>query len=430
MNQYIFSLFLFFCLSSHTFGQAFIVPAPAQSEAIVVQNVRIHVGNGTLVENGAIAFQKGKITYAGPASGWTEDAAYQIIDGAGQEAFPGFIAPNTNLGLSEVNAVRATRDYREVGTINPSVRALIAYNTDSEITPTVRSNGVLLAQIIPSGGRISGKSSIVQLDAWNWEDAVVKADEGLHLNWPSKMSYNWREGKMVKNEDYEEEIAGLRRFLEEAKSYGKTDQAEKNLKLEAVQGLFDQSLRLYVHAQDVPSMQAAVLLAEEYGFRTVVVGGRDSWMIADFLKEKKVSVILRETQSLPGSSDRDIDQPFKTPAMLQEAGVLFCFSVSGYWQQRNLPFHAGQAVGYGLEYEEAVAALTLNTAKILGIDRSTGSIEAGKEATFFLSKGDALDMRGNQLTRAFIEGRSIDLNDKHRALYEKFKVKYDRMKKE
>ena len=160
-------------------------PAPPQGRPILLMGGNLHVGNGTVVPNAAVAFDKGRITYAGAQNGFTQrKAGYEIIDVEGQEMYPGLILPNTTLGLTEVESIRATVDEQEVGTMNPNVRSLIAYNTDSDIIPTVRTNGVLLAQITPRGGMLSGQSSIVQLDAWNWQDAAVRADDGLHLNWP------------------------------------------------------------------------------------------------------------------------------------------------------------------------------------------------------------------------------------------------------
>jgi imidazolonepropionase-like amidohydrolase len=402
------------------------VPAAPQQEPIVITNVTVHLGNGKAIEQGAIAFEEGKITFLGPTQDWPGYDTHRMIDGKNGDVYPGFIAMNTNLGLTEIGAVRATNDYREVGTLTPSVRALIAYNTDSELIPTVRSNGVLLAQIVPQGGRIAGLSSSVSLDAWNWEDAVLRADQGLHLYWPRLFSFNWRERRREKNKNYDEQVKEVRDFMKAAQTYcGGTDAEEKNLNLEAMCPLFAGSRRLYIHTDDAKSIQQAVLLAEEYGLTPVIVGGRDSWLITDFLKRHKVPVVLGGVQELPGRKDADIDQPFKTPQLLHEGGVDFTISNGGSWQERNLAFQAGQAVAFGLNYEEAIEALTLTPAKVLGIDNRVGSLEVGKEATLFLSTGDALDMRTNQLQHAFISGREIDLDNRHKVLYRKYKNRYE-----
>ena len=406
-------------------------PAAAQSQPILINGATIHVGNGQVIENSFIAFENGKITLLADARTVQIDDSknYKVIDAIGKHIYPGFIAPNTRLGLTEIGAVRSTRDFRETGNLNSNVRAIIAYNTDSKIIPTIRSNGVLLAQIVPEGGRISGQSSIVQLDAWNWEDAVYQIDDGIHLNWPSLFRFRgFRRGgsNLNRNKKYEEQVREVASLLKEAQAYAKKGSVEeKNLKLEALKGLFDQSKKLFVHTQEPKEIMESVQLAEEFGIQIVIVGGGNAWMIIDFLKEHNVPILLYPTQSLPRHSDADIDQPFKTPAALKNAGILFGFCGDGDWRQRNLPFMAGQAVGFGLDYEAAISSLTLNTAKILGISKTTGSLELGKDATLFLCEGDPLDMRSNIVTQAFIQGREIDLDNKQKALYRKFKEKYE-----
>jgi hypothetical protein len=334
----------------------------------------------------------------------------------------------TNLGLSEIEAARATNDYADIGTYNPNLRALVAYNTDSDVIPTVRSNGVLLAQIAPQGGTISGTSSVVQLDAWNWEDAAYQADGGIHLNWPPLRSFSgWGSDNpgMRKNEQYEKDVAALRRFFEEAQAYSKQAAPEvKNQLFESMRPLFAGKATLFIHVDNARAIQESVLFAENFGLTKTVVGASEAWLVADFLKLHNVPVVLGRTQSLPSREDEAVDQAFTNAVKLHEKGVLFAFSIGGFWQQRNLPFQAGQAVGFGLPKEAALSALTLNTAKILGVDSRCGSLETGKDATLFISEGDALDMRGCKVTAAFIQGRNINLDNKHKQLYQRFEQKY------
>jgi imidazolonepropionase-like amidohydrolase len=401
-------------------------PVPPQAQPVCITGATAHLGNGRVIENSFIAFAEGKITLVGSASQAPADlSAYRVIEAAGRHVYPGFIAPATSLGLVDISSVRATRDFQETGDMNPSVRSLIAYNTDSEVIATVRARGVLLAQVSPEGGRISGTSSVVQLDAWNWEDAAYRVDDGLFLNWPVLSSFNWREQSVSENKDYAKQVGEVRDFFREAKAYlDNPGPAQKNLKFEAMRPLFAGQQRLYVRAQDAKAIAHAVQFASEFGLKAAIVGGRDAWMVASLLKENEVAVVLQKTHSLPPRVDSDIDQPFKTPAALEEAGVLYCFSNDGYWQQRNLPFQAGQAIGYGLSHEKAVQALTLNPAKIMGIDARTGTLETGKDANLFISAGDALDLRTSRPSHVFIQGREITLEDKQKSLYEKFKAKY------
>lgn len=406
------------------------VPAPAQSQPIAIVGATAHLGTGQAIENSLIAFENGKITVVAPFSG-QDISKYKVIQAQGKHVYPGFIAPDTNLGLIEIGQTPATQDYAEIGDINPNVRALIAYNTDSQVTPTVRGMGVLIAQIVPSSGVLSGQSSVVQLDAWNWEDAAYLADDGVHVSFPNRQRFSFATFGLDDNPQYDEQIKSLKDFLSDAKSYcgNKSAGKEINLKLEAMCGLFDGSKRFFVHANSAQDMTQAILMAKEYGMKLVIVGGADAWMMTEQLKTNNVAVILGSTQALPGRIDDDVDLPFKAPRLLHEAGVTYCLGHEGYWQYRNLSFQAGQAVGFGLPYEEAVAAITLNTAKILGIADRAGSLEVGKDAILFVSDGDALDSRSDMVTHAFIQGREIDLNNKQKVLYEKFKEKYARMKK-
>lgn len=407
-------------------------PAPPQAGAILILGAKAHLGNGQVIANSAIGFEGGKLTLVADATTIRLDRSKYstVYDASGKQVYPGFIAPVTNLGLAEIEAARATIDYADIGQYNPNLRSIVAYNADSEVIPTVRSNGVLLAQITPQGGTISGSSSVVQLDAWNWEDAAYRADEGIHLRWPQMRTFGgWETGnpEMKKNDQYDKDVMALRRFFEEARAYAQQPAPEfKNLRFEAMRGLFDQKSTLYIHSDQVKTIQESVLFAESFGFRKVIVGANDAWLIPDFLKSHEVPVILGKTQSLPSREDEDADQTFKTAALLYEKGVMFAFSNDGFWQQRNLSFQAGQSVGFGLPMEAAVSALTLNTAKMLGIDKTCGSLETGKDATLFICEGDALDMRTCKVTAAFIQGRTINLDNKHKQLNQRFEQKYQK----
>ena len=410
-------------------------PAPEQTKSILLLNGIAHLGTGEVIENSAIAFKKGKITLAADATRIRLDMSKfdTVIYIKGKHVYPGFIAPNSTLGLKEIDQVRATRDFAEVGSVNPNVRSIIAYNTDSKIIPTVRSNGILLAQITPRSGLISGTSSIVELDGWNWEDAVYKMDDGIHLNWPKMFTSHgwWGEPKPnEKNEKNKKQLTGLRKLFEDAKAYNEVKiQKEKNLKLEAMRGLFNGSKTLFIHVNNAKEITQAVNFIVDFGIvKTVIVGGSDSWMVTDLLKKNNIAVVLRRIHRLPSRPGDDIDLPYRIPFLLKEAGVLFCLENSGGMEAmgtRNLPFYAGTAASYGLSKEEALMAITSNTAKILGIDKTVGTIEVGKDATLIVSTGDALDVLTNNIEQAYIRGKAIDLNNHQKALYEKFRKKYE-----
>jgi len=428
MKKIFISIFLISLIGCQVIAQP--TPAEKQSEAILLLNGVAHLGNGKVIENSAIAFEDGKITMVSDATTINiKKEGYQIIELSGAHVYPGLIAPNSELGLIEVEAVRATNDTREVGTFNPNVRSIIAYNTDSQVTPTIRSNGILMAQIVPSGGRISGTSSVVQLDAWNYEDAIIKEDDGIWFNWPSRWRYKgfWEGGGVEENKKYKEAISALDQFMKEAHAYCKKEKHDiKNLKFEAMRKCFTGEVNTYISANQVKDIIHIIDFCEEFNLKLVLVGGRDAHIVTDLLAEKKIPVILRPVHNLPGKADDPIDLPFRTPALFEESGVLFAFTTPDFsGDVRNLPFHAGTAVANGLDAEDAIKAMTLNPAKILGIDDRVGSIEEGKSATLFVSKGDILEITTHHVTHAFIDGRAIDLNNKQTKLYEKFMKKYD-----
>ena len=419
------------CIAT-TFGQP--TPAADQDGAVLILGGIAHLGTGDVLENSAIGFRNGKIDFVGFARSVDRARYEQIIEAKGQHLYPGFIAPNSTLGLQEIGAVRATRDDAEVGTFKPHVRSIIAFNTDSEVTPTVRTNGVLMGQITPRGGTISGSSSFFHFDGWNWEDAALKTVDGIHLNWPSTHHRHRQDGTIDirKRKTYDQQYQEIEHFFDEAKAYAAQSQrpaiSPRDLRMEAMRGLFDGSLRLHVHAQDVRQITEAVHFKRRMDIEhLVIVGGYDAPLVADLLRDNDVAVMLKRVHTLPRFAEDDVDMPYRLPKLLEDEGVLFCLQNAGDMEHmgtRNLPFYAGTAHAYGLTYEQAVQSITLSAARILGVDEFCGSLEKGKDATLFISEGDALDMRTNYLTHAFVQGRAIDLDNRQRELYRKYQAKY------
>ncbi len=422
-----------FCAVITVSAQETIYPASAQKEAIALTNATIHIGNGQVINNGTVLFTNGKITEVGTTVS-TSNA--KVIDCKGKHIYPGLILSSSQLGLAEVPSVRATVDANEIGDNNANIRSIVAYNTDSKAINPLHSTGILLANVIPAGGTISGSSSVVQLDAWNWEDAAYNTDHGIVFRMPSLLARRGGRGggggfpgapqpaDPVKSGL--EKIEGVKVFFREAKAYLAEGNHESiNLKFEAVKGLFSKKQKLFIHCNIVKEMLLALDFVKEFGFDVVLVGAVDSWQIADLLKQNNIAVVLNQLHDLPAMMDDDIDQPFKTPAMLQKAGVLFSISDDdGNTRYRNMAFNAGTAVAYGLSKEEALSAVSLNAAKILGIADRTGSIEKGKDANIVVSTGDILDMKSNIISNAFIQGRQLDLASKQSQLMDKYKYKY------
>ena len=407
-------------------------PAPLQNKIITISGATAHIGNGSVIKNSIITFENGILIAVADATSSKIALRGTIIDATGKHVYPGFIAPNTTLGLVEIDAVRPTRDQDELGEFIPNVRSLIAYNAESKVVESLRPNGVLIAQITPRGGTISGTSSIVQLDAWNWEDAVVKEDDGVHINWPNSYARGrWWLGESSAykaNKNYQEEIENIKSFILNSKTYGKSTPKKINEAFKAMQGLFNGQQKMFVHAQGEKEMIDAVTILKNNGiYNVVVVGAYEAYKISDFLKKNDISVLIQRVHSTPERDDEDYDLPYKLAKLLVDEGILVALQTSGQMEgmnTRNLPFYAGQVAAQGLSKEKALQLITENPAKILGIDANYGTLEIGKSATLFICEGDALDMRTNILSHAFIDGREISLETHQTKLWKRYSKKY------
>ena len=421
-------------------AQESVYPAKEYKGKLYITNGTVHTGNGQVLENTTIEVNGGKIVQMGGNIPIPKDDV-KVFDAKGKQVYPGLIMPSTDIGLVEISSgVRGSNDNVELGDYNSNVRSIVAYNTDSKFINVLKSNGILLASIAPEGGVISGSSTVVQFDAWNWEDAAYKMDGGIHLNMPSLLARAGGRrgggggfpagfpgaGAGDPTKAAYDKIDEIKSFFREAKAYlQESTHKETNLKLEAVKGLFDKKQKLFVHGNQVKQMLLAIDFIKEFGFDVVIVGGSESYQIADLLKQNNIAVILDSEHALPALDDDDVDQPYKTPAALQKAGVLFALNdTHGTSRYRNLSYNAGTAVTYGLTKEEALQAITLNAAKILGVADRTGSLEVGKDANIVIAEGDILDMKSSTVTHAFIQGRLVSLDNKQLQLYERYKHKY------
>ena len=409
------------------------IPAPEQDHPILIRGGWIHTVSNGILENGEILFDKGKII----SVGYNLDVSpkTEIIDAGKMHVFPGLISAGSTLGLQEVGAVRATKDYAEVGQINPNVRANVSYNPDSELIPISRSNGILMALSVPRSGLISGTSSLMILDGWTWEDATLKHPVGLHLFWPSMNISKPKPGEEKEKKDKDSRLKSIQKIddlIQESRAYAQlkatgSPSFKHDLRLEGMLPVISGEIPVFIHANEVRQIEAAVFWAERQKIKMVLVGGKDSWRVTELLKNRDIPVVYTQTHSTPQRRFEQYDQPFITPLKLFEAGVKFCISNSESTFQtphiRNLPYHAAKAASYGLPPEEALRSITLSTAEILRVNQQVGSLETGKDATLFIANGDILDVR-TQVTTAFIQGRKVDLSDRHKMLYSKYQKKY------
>ncbi len=418
---------------AQNYGQ---IPAPAQAQPIALVGATVHPVSAAPMSNATIVFENGKITALG--ENVTVPANAKKIEVTGKHVYPAMIAAHTTLGLIEIGAVRATMDFSETGQINPSVRAEVAVNPDGEMIPVTRANGVALALSVPQGGLISGTSALLMLDGWTWEQMTLKAPVAMHVDWPT-MSVRRTRRVTSSEEEQRKQIQENLRIIKEAFAAARAYMIAKNAEAkmgnvhhesdsrwEAMLPVLERKIPVFVTANDAKQIRAALQWAEDENIRVAIVGGKDAWRVASLLQEKNVPVIYGPIHDLPGRVWEAYDTQFAAPKKLYEAGVKFCIANFENSNVRNLPYEAATAAAYGLPREEALKAITLNAAEILGVSDRLGSLQEGKDATLIVTTGDPLEIT-TQIEREFIQGREIDLGSKHKALYEKYSEKYRRL---
>ena len=415
------------------------IPGSIQQNPILLKGGVIHtVSSGDFID-ADILFQNGKIIEIG--YNLDLENGTEIIDLNGNHVYPGLISGISTLGLQEIGAVRATRDYAEVGDINPNVRSNVSYNPDSELIPITRSNGVLIALSVPRSGSVSGRSSLMMLDGWTWEDATLKNSVGLHVFWPSMdvlKDHSDPTKNKKKSESILKSIQVFDDLLERSRAYLKLKEAKSksfkhDLRLESMLPVIKKNIPIFIHANEVKQIESAIYWSDRQNIDMILVGGRDSWRTINLLKDRKIPVIYTKTHSVPSRRYEHYDQAFLTPFQLYQSGIKFCISNSESPFQtphiRNLPYHAAKAASYGLPWEEALRSITLSVAEILGVDEKVGSLEVGKDATLFISNGDILEIP-SVVKRAYIQGRLVDLGDRHKTLNKKYRKKYQQQKRQ
>ncbi len=432
--QFSIAAFLIITFASILFAND-LIPGKKQENPIALTNAKIFTVSSLIIENGTLVFDEGKIIAVGDASTKIPPKA-EIIDLQGKHVYPGLILGNSMLGLVEVGAVRSTKDFIEVGTLNPNARADVAYNPDSELIPTVRSNGITTAVVAPAGGIISGMGSMLSLDGWNIEDSMIKKNIGIFLNWPVMKISTSARIKMSKEEQQKnirKNIKQIEDFFKEAQAYTaarKFDPAtKKDIRLEAMAEVINGSLPIIIKANEYKQIEAAVAFCNQFKLKMILLGGDDSWKLSELLFSNNIPVLLRETHRVPSREDEDYDIAFRRPYLLKQAGIKFCQIMEGRsgwtWNSRNLPFFAGTAAAHGLSKDDALKSITLWPAQIFGIDSMLGSLEAGKSATLIVSSGDVMDMQSSNIEMMFIDGRKVDLDNKHKRLYKKYNARYN-----
>ncbi|MFL2982919.1 MAG: amidohydrolase family protein [Candidatus Neomarinimicrobiota bacterium] len=416
------------------------IPGTDQKKPILLRGGTLHTVSGDILEEHDLLFAEGRIvTIDQNIQPSPETDIYEIF---GKHVVPGYIAGFTRIGLTEISAVKQTNDHSETGDINPNTRANVAYNPDSDLIPVTRSNGIMVVNSVPSSGRIPGQSSIMMLDGWTWEDATLKHPAALNINWPSMyLDYgkNTKKNEKKQLDEYYEKIRVIKQLTRNVRAYHHRKNAKErkaknkqksDLRLEAMIPFIIYSEPIHIKANDIRQIEAAVKWAKEEDLNIVIVGGRDSWINPKLLVENNVPVILLGVQVTPRRRFEPIHTPYKLPGLLYEAGVHFCISLDpGYPMDghvRTLPDEAMRAITWGLPKEVAMRSITLSAAEILGVDDRIGSLEPGKDATFFIADSEPFMQTTNPI-KAFIQGKELDLSDRQKDLWEKYKEKYRRL---
>lgn len=416
-----------------------VVPAKRPAAPVLLKGGDVYTVSGAVLPKTDLLIIDGKFAPVGAA--FKAPAGTQVIEIVGKRVYPGFISAATTVGLEEIASVRATVDTRELGTINPNARAQVAFNPDSEMIPVARANGVLTVLAVPAAASdqghprnlIAGQSALMRLDGWTWDDMTVRGSAGLHVYWPLMPARRGPAPLPGARDPLQESLASLRQAFTTARAYLKAKEAaarpiETDLRWEAMMPALKGVQPVFVHADDVKQISAALDWAREEGFKIILVGGADAWRVADRLKAADVPVILDGTHNLPLRRDDGYDDIYANAGKLHAAGVRFCIANSGdttggATNARNLPYEAAMAAAFGLPPDEALKAITLYPAQILGVGAELGSIETGKRATLIVTNGDPLEIP-TQVEMAFIDGARIELRSRHTELYDKYRQRY------
>lgn len=394
------------------------IPGAPQRKPIAIVGATLHTISGDNLQNATLLFDAGKILQVGTVDNLPVDV--EKIVAVGKHVYPGMIEAHSDLGLVEINSIRATVDSREIGTFNPNVQAEVAYNPDSELIPVGRANGILAALSVPAGGLIAGRSSLMLLDGWTRDDLTLKSDAAMHVRWPRS----------------HEEIEQLAEFFEQAQRYAAAmsdapaDYPQpRDLRLEAMTNVLNGRIPVVVEAEEVDAIRGAIAFKRRFGLHLIIAGGSDAGRCTDLLKNERVPVIVKAVYRNPSRRNSPYDEAYTLPKRLHEAGVAFCISAGGRFGAngiRNLPYNAATAAAYGLPESIAIRSITLSPAEILGVSERMGALQAGLDATLFIADGDILETP-TQVERAYVQGRLVDLNNRHTQLYRKYAEKIERL---
>ena len=415
------------------------IPAPKPGQPVLLRGATVHSVSGADLAATDVLLRDGKIAALGPKLATPKDTT--VVDVTGKQIYPGLISAQTSLGLVEISSVPGSVDMAETGTLNPNVRAQTAINPDSELIPVSRTNGILTALSVPmSTGLIAGTSTLIRMDGWTWEDLTLRATVALHVFWPN-LTVNRDPAAIRPVADQErvinDNLKKLRDAFAAARAYQKAKAGsghpiDTDSRWEAMLPVLSGALPVFVHADERNQIESAVAWGKAEKLKITIVGGLEAWKVADLLKANDVAVIVGPVLTLPLHREDPFDATYANAGKLFAAGVRFCIAGEtggmGAMADRNLPYQAGKAAAYGLPPTEALKAITLYPAQLLGVGSELGSIEVGKRATLIVTNGDPIEIT-THVEQAYIDGARIDLSNRHTRLYEKYQKKYEQLEK-
>lgn len=398
-----------------------------------ITNAEIYTVTNGVIKQGFVLIENGKITEVSEGVAKIP-AGYKIIDAQGKRLYPGFIDSGTFLGLKEIGAIPVTNDQTEIGDFTPQVRAFTAINPSSVSIPVTRVNGVTTVISHPTGGTIAGKASLINLWGYSPDSMAVKADAAVQMSWPTSGKRGWwdeRDEKKIK-EEYEKALKNLNDYWDKARFYnemmtafeagskGKT-KPDKNIEWDALRVVFKGELPVIIQVdRENDILEALKWIKKQEGIKFILSSVSEGWRVADKIAEAGIPCLVGPVLRTTSRSYDNYQAPYQNAAKLHKAGVLVAIRTGETENTRNLNYHAGYAATYGMGIEEALKAVTINPAKIFGVDSTIGSIEKGKMANLFIANGDPFEPM-TEIESVFINGYKIPMTSRQIQLYEEYK---------
>ena len=421
-------------VSSLAFMLASAVFTPARAEMLALTGGTVHPVSGPEIPNGTVLVDGTKISAVG--AGVSVPSGAKVIDCTGKHVYPGFVHANTVLGLVEIQTIEGSDDTRETGNLNPNQRAEVMYNPDSDFLPVTRLNGVTTVLSIPGGGAVRGTSALMHLDGWTAEDITVRAPAALHVQWPNMTPVHAffelrSDEEQAKARD--EQIKTISDAFDDARAYWTARDAESgkgvpkhddDVRWDAMRRALKGEIPVAFHCDALNQIRAVLKFCDQQKLTNVILlGGYDSWRIADELKRRNIAVIVGGVLATPNRGYESYDEAYTVAAKLSKAGVRYCIADEGgsfaAANARNVPYHAAMAEAFGLDHDEALKSVTLYPAQILGAGDKIGSIEVGKLADLQVTDGDPL-LVATHCEQVVLNGKVVPMESRQTRLFKKY----------